>query len=53
MVIIGGGSAAAEYASIFSSMGSEVDVLCRTRFLKVLDDTESEEYIVSNYLKIL
>ena len=51
LVIIGGGSTAAEYASIFSSMGSQVDILCRTQFLKILNDSESEEYIVSKLLK--
>ena len=51
LVIIGGGSTAAEYAGIYSSMGSQVDVLCRTQFLKILNDTEAEEYIVSKLLK--
>lgn len=51
LVIIGGGSTAAEYAGIFSSLGSHVEVLCRSRFLKMLNDTEAEEYIVANLLK--
>ncbi|OED30513.1 NAD(P)/FAD-dependent oxidoreductase [Methanosphaera sp. WGK6] len=51
LVIIGGGSTAAEYAGIFSSMGSEVEILCRTQFLKILNDPEAEEYIVRNLLK--
>ncbi|MBR0471986.1 MAG: NAD(P)/FAD-dependent oxidoreductase [Methanosphaera sp.] len=51
LVIIGGGSTAAEYAGIFSHMGSQVDILCRSHFLKVLNDNESEEYIVSKMLK--
>ena len=51
LVIIGGGSTAAEYTGIFSSMGSQVDILCRTQFLKILNDTEAEEYIVSKLLK--
>ncbi len=51
IVIIGGGSTAAEYAGIFSSMGSQVDIICRTQFLKILDDPEAEEYIVSKLLK--
>lgn len=51
LVIIGGGSTAAEYAGIFSHMGSQVEILCRSRFLKVLNDDESEEYIVSKMLK--
>lgn len=51
LVIIGGGSTAAEYANIFSSFGSQVDILCRSSFLKMLDDSEAEEYIVANLLK--
>ncbi|WP_455644998.1 FAD-dependent oxidoreductase [Methanosphaera sp.] len=51
LVIIGGGSTAAEYAGIFSSMGSEVEILCRTQFLKMLHDPEAEDYIVRNLLK--
>lgn len=51
LVIIGGGSTAAEYANIFSSLGSQIEILCRTQFLKMLNDTEAEEYIVSNLLK--
>ena len=51
LVIIGGGSTAAEYAGIFSSMGSQVDILCRSRFLKMIDDDEIEDYIVRNLLK--
>ena len=51
LVIIGGGSTAAEYANIFSTFGSNVNVLCRSQFLKMLNDSEAEEYIVSNLLK--
>ena len=51
LVIIGGGSTAAEYANIFSSLGSQVEILCRTQFLKMLNDSEAEEYIVSKLLK--
>lgn len=51
IVIIGGGSTAAEYANIFSHLGSQVDILCRSRFLKILNDNEAEEYIVSKMLK--
>lgn len=51
LIIIGGGSTAAEYAHIFSSFGSNVNILCRSQFLKMLDDTEAEEYITSNLLK--
>ncbi|RAP52220.1 MAG: hypothetical protein BZ137_08925 [Methanosphaera sp. rholeuAM130] len=51
LVIIGGGSTAAEYANIFSCFGSQVDVLCRSSFLKMLDDSRTEEYIVANLLK--
>ncbi len=51
VVIIGGGSTAAEYAGIYSAFGSEVNVLCRSRFLKMLQDPEDEEYVVSHLLK--
>lgn len=51
LVIIGGGSTAAEYANIFSTFGSNVNVLCRTQFLKMLDDEEAEEYITTKLLK--
>ena len=51
LVIIGGGSTAVEYANIFSSLGSQVDILCRSSFLKMLGDSEAEEYIVTNLLK--
>ena len=51
VVIVGGGSTAAEYAGIFSNLGSQVDVLCRSRFLKIIDDDETEQYIVSKLLK--
>ncbi len=51
LVIIGGGSSSAEYAGIFSSFGSEVDILCRSRFLKILNDPSTEDYIVRNLLK--
>lgn len=51
LVIIGGGSTAAEYAGIYSSMGSQVEILCRSQFLKMLNDPEAEEYIVRNLLK--
>lgn len=50
LVIVGGGSTAAEYAGIFSSMGSQVDILCKSRFLKILNDDEAEQYIVSKLL---
>lgn len=50
LVIIGGGSTAAEYANIFSAFGSNVNILCRSQFLKMLNDPEAEEYIVSNLL---
>ncbi len=51
LVIIGGGSTAAEYANIFSSFGSNVEILCRSHFLKMLNDPEAEDYIVSKLLK--
>ncbi|MGC9517005.1 MAG: FAD-dependent oxidoreductase [Methanomicrobiales archaeon] len=49
LVIIGSGIMAAEFASIFSRMGSEVKILCRNDFLKILDP-EITGYVVKNLL---
>lgn len=38
LIIVGSGVIAAEFAGIFSSLGSQVQVLCRTQFLKMLDE---------------
>lgn len=50
MVIIGGGVISAEFAGIFSAMGSEVNILCRSKFLKMLDD-DIRKYVMQKLLK--
>lgn len=47
--IVGSGIIAAEFAGIFSSLGSKVNLLCRGKFLRNLDD-EIKEYVVKNLL---
>ncbi len=47
--IVGSGAIAAEFAGIFSSLGSKVRVLCRGQFLSNLDP-EIKEYVVKNLL---
>ncbi|MBM4240403.1 MAG: NAD(P)/FAD-dependent oxidoreductase [Euryarchaeota archaeon] len=49
MVIIGGGVMAAEFAGIFSALGSKVDVLCDYNFLMMLDD-DIKKHVVENFL---
>ncbi len=49
LLIVGSGIIATEFASIFSSMGSEVHILCRNNFLSNLDQ-EVKEYVVQNLL---
>lgn len=49
LLIVGSGVIAAEFASIFSSFGSEVRVFCRSQFLKMLDP-EVKEYVIKNLL---
>lgn len=49
LIIMGSGVIAAEFASIFSAMGSEVHVLCRNKFLKVLED-DAKNYLVRKLL---
>ena len=48
--IIGGGIIAAEVSNIYSSFGSEVNIIARSSFLKELDE-EIRDYIVKNLLK--
>lgn len=48
--IIGSGSIAAEFAGIFSSLGSKVTVLCRNQFLSNLD-SEIKDYVVKHLLR--
>ncbi|AEH06966.1 FAD-dependent oxidoreductase [Methanothermococcus okinawensis] len=45
ILIIGGGTVAAEYASLFSNFGSEVVVYVRSKFLKMIEDKDIREYI--------
>ncbi len=49
MVIIGGGIMAAEFAGIFSALGSKVDVLCDYNFLEMLDD-DIKKHVVEKFL---
>ncbi|MBA2861298.1 NAD(P)/FAD-dependent oxidoreductase [Methanococcus maripaludis] len=48
ILIIGGGTVAAEYASIFSTFGSEVTVYVRSKFLKKIEDDELRDYIIND-----
>ncbi|MCK9152621.1 FAD-dependent oxidoreductase [Methanobacterium alcaliphilum] len=50
LIIVGSGVIAAEIANIFSSMGSEVHVLCRNNFLGILK-SEISDYIAEYLLK--
>ncbi len=50
LLIVGSGVIATEFASIFSSLGSEVHVLCRKIFLKQIDP-EIRQYVVENLLE--
>jgi dihydrolipoamide dehydrogenase len=49
LLIVGSGVIAAEFASIFSSFGSEVRIFCRNKFLKMLDP-EIKDYVIKNLL---
>lgn len=49
LVIVGSGVIAAEFAGIFSAMGSQVHVICRNQFLGVLDD-DVKRYVVKKLL---
>ncbi len=48
--IIGGSIIAAEVSNIYSSLGSEVNIIARSEFLKELD-AEVKEYIIKKMLK--
>jgi dihydrolipoamide dehydrogenase len=50
MIIIGSGTIATELAGVFSSFGTEVDILCRGTFLKQVD-ADIKDYIVKKLLK--
>ena len=47
--IVGSGVIAAEFAGIFSALGSKVTILCRSQFLRNLDP-EIKDYIVKHLL---
>ena len=47
--IIGGGIIASEIANIYSTLGSEVNVLVRSEFLKELD-SDAKDYVLKNIL---
>lgn len=49
LIIIGSGVIAAEFANVFSGLGTNVNVLCRNKFLKMLDD-DIKKYVVDNLL---
>ena len=49
LIIVGSGVIAAEYAGIFSALGSKVHVLCRNNFLGVLEE-DVKNYIVKKLL---
>jgi len=50
LIIVGSGVIAAEFAGVFSSMGSEVHILCRSQFLNVLDP-EISKFVANNLLE--
>ena len=50
LIIVGSGVIATEFAGIFSILGSQVSVLCRNTFLKMLD-SEIKDYVVEKILK--
>jgi dihydrolipoamide dehydrogenase len=49
LILVGSGVIAAEFAWIFSSLGSEVHILCRGNFLNILDPDISD-YVAENLL---
>ena len=49
LIIVGSGVVAAEYAGVFSALGSQVHILCRNQFLGVVDD-DVKSYIVKKLL---
>ena len=48
--IIGGGIIACEIANIYSTLGSEVNVIARSQFLKEIDQN-AKEYVLKNILQ--
>ncbi len=49
LIIVGSGVIAAEFANVFSSMGTNVNILCRNRFLGMLDE-DVKKYVTKNLL---
>lgn len=49
LIIIGSGVIAAEFANVFSGFGTKVNILCRNRFLGVLDE-DIKRYVMENLL---
>ena len=47
--IIGGGIIASEIANIFQTLGSEVNVIVRSKFLKEIDE-DAKDYVLKNIL---
>ena len=47
--IIGGGIIASEVANIFSTLGSEVNIIVRSKFLKEIDN-DTKEYVLKNIM---
>ncbi|MCE5214804.1 MAG: NAD(P)/FAD-dependent oxidoreductase [Methanobacterium sp.] len=50
LIIVGSGVIAAEFAGIFSSLGSQVHILCRNQFLKMLDE-DVKKYVERKLLE--
>ena len=50
LIIVGSGVIAAEFAGVFSALGSQVHVLCRNSFLGVLED-EVKNYVTKKLLE--
>ena len=48
--IVGGGIIASEIANIFSTLGSEVNVIVRSEFLKEIDE-DAKDYILKHIMK--
>lgn len=48
--IVGGGIIACEIANIFSTLGSEVNVIVRSKFLKEIDE-DAKDYILKHIMK--
>ncbi|MDO5848458.1 MAG: NAD(P)/FAD-dependent oxidoreductase [Methanobrevibacter sp.] len=50
LVIIGGGIIACEIANIYAKLGSEVTILARSGFLKDINDSAINKYILENLI---